>query len=604
VDRILVINLTRMGDIVQSSPLVEGLRQRHPGARIALLVIDVFEEAARMIPGADEVLLWPQNRSVSLLMLDRHTLEDAFLWHRDFVHGLRPGEWDLVINVTHSNDSAVLSRILGGGEVHGLSIHRNGLRNIGHDWVKYFFNVTANRDFNDYNLVDIYRRIGDLGPGEGRRLRLDPGPEAVRVARELIERGLGQRSGNGRPGAGSWSRLVVLQMGANDKNRRWPVCYFHDLARGLHRSHGAVFALVGTDAERRLAEEFLGLARGLPILNLCGETGLRELAAVCAEADLLVSNDTGTMHVAAAQGTLSISLFLATALPAETGPYIEGSIVMQPDVECAPCSHHVVCPHLMCRELITPEAVRHAAALLLGGAAENPAGMGDTASRALAARSHEDWPDGDRVKVWITTRDSAGFQDLRPLNVKPLRHKQVVAWCYRALWRRCLGSGGGTGAPSFEYGDFGKELRAKLEGCLPPEQPEGFEDRFLGYRDVFSETAELARRGREWTERVGDELSAATPSTEVLLAASEGVTGIDERIFRLEMSHGFLRPIAVLFRFDKDGLDPEAETGSLNRRMERIYRELEQRARGMHALLGEAAEACRRWLPIEERIDA
>ena len=82
---ILVINLTRMGDIVQTSPLLQGLRQQHPDAHIALLVIDAFRGVAQQIPAVDEVLVYEQDESVSRLMAPGWTFGDAVIWHRTFV---------------------------------------------------------------------------------------------------------------------------------------------------------------------------------------------------------------------------------------------------------------------------------------------------------------------------------------------------------------------------------------------------------------------------------------------------------------------------------------------------------------------------------------
>ncbi len=541
---ILVINLTRMGDIVQTGPLVEGLRQKHPDARISLLVIDSFRGIAEQLSGVDEILVYGQDESVSRLMAPGWSLEQGFRWHRDFVDGLRKRSWDLVINLTHSLDSAVLSHLLGAAEVRGLCVHANGLKTIRHDWVRYFFNVTANRGFNDFNLVDIYRQIGELSPEQGTRLRLEPGEEARSRIRSLLE-----------PGKGP---LVLLQMGASKPDRRWPTGSFARTARLLREQCGARFALCGTKKDGALSREFLQAAPELPAQDLCGATSLAELSALCESADLLISNDTGTMHIAAAMDTPVVSLFMATALPEETAAYTRQAWILQPDIPCTPCSHHVECPHMACRGYITPEAVVRAAREALGVGAGEP------------------WPDSGTIRVYRSERDSRGFQVLRSLLPKPLRRQDLVARCYHQYWQQSLGR------VSEEQGDpLEEEITKVLEETLPPEDPEGLMASLAACATGFLELAELADRGEKLIDSVRKELARPAPSPETLSDLADQIGALDREILDRELEEPALRPVAVLFRFDKDGLDHEGDMDELNRGMREIYRKLGQRSRGL-----------------------
>jgi hypothetical protein len=99
--------------------------------------------------------------------------------------------------------------------------------------------------------------------------------------------------------------------------------------------------------------------------NLQGKTDLQELAARLQEAHLLVSGDTGTLHLAAALGTRTVGVFLGPASCFETGAYGEGHYVFQAEPPCHPCAEAGAdCPEAICRAMIPPDAVADLAASL------------------------------------------------------------------------------------------------------------------------------------------------------------------------------------------------------------------------------------------------
>ena len=128
----------------------------------------------------------------------------------------------------------------------------------------------------------------------------------------------------------------MLQPGARWENKRWPAKYFAELVRALAGKFPETrFAILGDQGDRPLGEI---ISRAAPerCLNLCGETSLPEMIEWVRLCDLMVTNDTGPMHVAAALGKPLVALFGPTE-PRRTGPYGQLENVLRLDLPCSPC---------------------------------------------------------------------------------------------------------------------------------------------------------------------------------------------------------------------------------------------------------------------------
>lgn len=149
--------------------------------------------------------------------------------------------------------------------------------------------------------------------------------------------------------------IVCLNMGASHPVNRWPVDSFYRLHRLLD-SEGFRIVLIGGEEDRVLVNQFLSLGP-TKVLDLVGTLSIRMSAAILSQCDILVSGDTGPLHLATAVGTRVIGLFGA-ADPRRTGPIGRQHTVVQPDLACVPCRKRR-CPltRRVCMEAIAPEAV-------------------------------------------------------------------------------------------------------------------------------------------------------------------------------------------------------------------------------------------------------
>ena len=192
------------------------------------------------------------------------------------------------------------------------------------------------------------------------------------------------------------SRWVSFQPGARWPNKRWPAEHYAEVLRQLAaRRPDLRFAVLGGQDERTLGES-ISRAGGARCLDLTGKLSLPEMVEWLRRSALLITNDTGPMHVAAALGTPVVAMFGPTT-PQRTGPYGQLDHVLQLSLPCVPClKPYCIYPKPMeCLRALPPSvAVQAALARLkaaesverLGGA-NPPAAKGWQESSALLSRA-------------------------------------------------------------------------------------------------------------------------------------------------------------------------------------------------------------------------
>ncbi|MDR3641189.1 MAG: glycosyltransferase family 9 protein [Humidesulfovibrio sp.] len=392
---VLVLNLTRLGDLLQSQPAIADLKAR--GHRVGLVCLDNFAPAAELMQGLDAVFPLPAARLLARLDKDWRS---ALLVHRQLLDAVRASfPPDAVINLTPSEPARLLAMSFGAGQITGFALDDHGFNADTSLWAAFLQLAATSRGASPFNVVDIFRRIACpplLPPGQALAQTPETlaaggllGPtdaEKEHARQRLLEQLPAPRRG-----------YVALQLGASADQRRWPVARFAEVARGLC-AVGCTPVLVGTPSERPLAERMTAAVGTCGVVDLVGGTNLRELAATLSACALLITNDTGTMHLAAGLGVPCLAIFLATAQPWDTGPYLSGCVCLEPDMPCHPCAFGAECPHgRACRKAIEPEGVLALALLMLDGASP----------RSVCAPG---------ARVWRTLMGVDGLVDLESLS--------------------------------------------------------------------------------------------------------------------------------------------------------------------------------------------
>lgn len=532
VDRIVIVNLTRFGDLLQTSPTVAALRMRYPTAAVTVVAEKNFAAVCEGIPGIDHVYRMDLDRLGALLLEGEAALLESYRYVEEVLAELRRERFELALNFSSSRMSAVFMGLLGVPDTRGWTMTEDGMRVIRHPWARLFATMCLHRRVAMFNLVDYYRAMaGAEEPSGGLAYEVAPAAQVTADAL-LAESG---RAGT-RP-------LIALQLGASRVSRQWPSAAFIDLGRRLKQSGGDIL-LIGGKSERLLARRVAaGIGGG--VVDACGRTGIGELGGLLRRAAVLVSGDTGPMHMAAAVGTPVVALFFGPASPFDTGPYGMDNLVLDSGAPCAPCNHMVTCLNPFCRDEITPEIVETAVRCRL---------VGDWAGVERMARAAE------RVRVYRTGFDAHGWYVCEPLGDPPSRPEDELRRAYRAT------------------------LMAELLRVPVPSPRAG-----AVATEGFVAMAALAERGVATAAQLGAEACSRGPAIDDIERLGRELEALD----RVVAEHGLTHPetgiLAQLFQFGKENLEGE-DVPTLAGEMESLYRTLVFEAQLMAGLLGTSVE--------------
>lgn len=312
--RILMLNLSHIGDILFTTPVIRAIKSRFPTSQIACVVSEGMADVLKHDPLVNELILREKGVAglVSLIPRLRQFRPDTCLVFSSNSLGLSMAAWLSGARVRVGFDETGMSQFL---------THR------------VHWDPDAHR-------VDTYLGLATVLGAEidSPKIKMHVVEEDREFASELLRSfGLGD------------SPIVALNPSATVVVNRWFPDRFGDLAKRL-KGEGFDVVVLGASTDRDLVDEVMRAA-GDSAVDLCGKTKIGELAAVIERCSVVVSNDTGPMHVAVAVGTPVVAIFGA-ADPSVTGPYDPSSKVLWERAHCAPCWGVRPCEGLECMQMI------------------------------------------------------------------------------------------------------------------------------------------------------------------------------------------------------------------------------------------------------------
>jgi heptosyltransferase I len=327
--RILIVNVNWLGDTLFATPLIRAVREKYPGAYIAILTHPRCYKMLEGNPHINEIIIYDEKKQHRSL-LSRFSI----------ISHLRSEKFDTAFILKKS-----LSRTL-------LLLFSKIPRRIGYGSKRAGFLLTkkAKAPHKGLHKVEYFLNLARAAgiEAENKNYEIFISDSDVMNGEEIL-RDAGIKD----------KKFIVLNAGGNWNPKRWPAENFAELGDRIAEKIGAHVVLTGAEKDLVLAEKISGLMKHKPYI-LCGKTDLKTLGAIFKKAMCVISNDSGPMHLAVAMKAKVIALFGPTS-PKLTGPYGKGSYRVIWKTETlegceAPC-YDVTCSDNRCMSAITVDEV-------------------------------------------------------------------------------------------------------------------------------------------------------------------------------------------------------------------------------------------------------
>jgi lipopolysaccharide heptosyltransferase II len=316
VENILIIRLSSLGDIILTTPLIQELRKIYPAARIDFVV---KKEYAWIV----QQFLWLNN----IYTLDTSKGKEEIETVRN---ELKKNDYNHILDL-HNNFRSIKLRKDIGGKIH--IINKRSFKR----WLLVKTKINLLKDEPDIigRYFEVAKELGVSDPGTGETF----GKEFPR----------------------SQIKKAAICPGAKHWNKRWPPEYFVEVAKDLI-TKGYQIEFFGSEEENEYVNKIASQLPQDKITNLCGKISFAKLPKRIAECSLAVTNDSGLMHVAAAVGIQTISIFGPTVREFGFMPQnMNVRIIENMDLDCRPCTtiglDHCPKGHFKCMREITPEDI-------------------------------------------------------------------------------------------------------------------------------------------------------------------------------------------------------------------------------------------------------
>ena len=351
IHRTLIIRFSSIGDIILSSLLLRVFHKRFPDTRIDYLVKSEYADLVRFNPHVTGVIEFPARGGMRKLSEIRRAI--------------RKSNYDLIIDIHDS----IRSRYVSAGLRNVVRIHKRKLARfllVKTKWNLYDWFGGSPSVAERY--LEPVKHLGVRNDGNGLEMSI-PAEGSSRVSQTVQDSGIA---------TGSFT--IGVCPSAKHKNKMWPAERFAEAAASLGSGNNAAIFLFGSGTEEKIrcAEikaRIEQITRRIPVLDFSGGMSLTETAAFMDHCSVVITNDSGLMHLAAARKRKVVAIFGPTVQQLGFFPYGTRSIVVEDrSLTCRPCTHIGLeyCPkgHFKCMNNIDSLKVIEAAKQLLNEAPE------------------------------------------------------------------------------------------------------------------------------------------------------------------------------------------------------------------------------------------
>ncbi len=327
--KILLLPVCGLGDAVCYLPCLFAIRRKHPDAYVTVVVAS---EAAKKV-------LESAQCNMEIIVFARGSKQDRWIPLLNLLRNIRRTKYDIVLSGAHLNSIRVpLFSALSGAKIRaGAKMER----------FSFLYNVTIDVR-TDAHAYERFRRLL-IAVGVEMSAReyiphLRRAPEVHDSAMALWDQA---KVGDGQPVVGIVSGADTINRGPwRPYLKRWSSERYAEVVQWLVKEVGAKVVMFGGKDESELAQQIAERA-GVPLVSFCGRTNIQELAWLVNKCTILITNDTGVMHLTAAAGTPLLMLFGPTDSDT-VAPIGEQHRIVQGRASCSPCYPFPTCNLARC----------------------------------------------------------------------------------------------------------------------------------------------------------------------------------------------------------------------------------------------------------------
>lgn len=330
---ILIVKLSAIGDVIHTLPALTALRRAFPQAHITWVVEEAAAEIILDHPDLNRVLI--SQRKTWMKEIKEGQARETLREIKDFICTLRNRKFDLIIDFHGLFKSALLVFLSRGNRKIGYDSYQelSGLfyrEKIKEDMNKHA--VDRYLDFLTYLGVDDYEPEFKIAIGEKNKEKIQ-----TLLSENHVQ-----------------DAFITINPVAYWETKLWDDEHFANLCDRLGEVYPEL-PIILTGQHSPSLEKIRSLCHRDDVMNWGGKTTLKDLAELYRQANILITTDSGPMHLAAAMGTPVVALFGPTN-PLRTGPYGSGHVVIQEPLACVPCFLKK-CDKMTCMKNITVDAV-------------------------------------------------------------------------------------------------------------------------------------------------------------------------------------------------------------------------------------------------------
>lgn len=336
--KIIVYQVGNIGDLIVSTPVYRELRKEFADAEITLL----SSSGSKKFIGADEIIK-PLN---CIDKIQTFFLEDFSSWRHyyHFFRSIQKEKYDLIVYLPanlwttfHVFRDMVFFFLT--GIRHGVGFQ------VFEDYYSYLkYNIPPRNETE--RLLDLLKPLG-IKNGN-KKLEFTVSNENIEFIQNYLSKNEIAKN----------KVIIAVMPGGKYPSRLWPKQYFINLIDRINDNFSVNIILVGSESEKKLTEEIINQTKTKPF-NSAGNLNIHSLGALIQQCRLLITNDTGPMHIAAAVGTPTVSIFSSVDIPFLWYPAGNGNKVFYNKVDCSPCFQQK-CDNHICMEGISAESVYQA----------------------------------------------------------------------------------------------------------------------------------------------------------------------------------------------------------------------------------------------------